>query len=149
MSDLSFDREWRIGELLDSTALERISPALSALLGGELAILDHDDTLLWGLLTPDAPRVPLILELEPVGFLASHLASPAALAAGGRLMTAILRAESRFKMASTLHLEAVAEDFESLKREHARLLESESRYRKLSEELEARVRAQVAELEER
>jgi signal transduction histidine kinase len=119
------------------------------LLGGDVAILDYDETLLWGLLSPDARCQPVILELEPIGFVASRTAPPATLSAGARVITALLRAELRFKMASTLHLEAVAEDFESLKREHARLLESEARYRKLSEELEARVKAQVAELEER
>jgi C4-dicarboxylate-specific signal transduction histidine kinase len=33
--------------------------------------------------------------------------------------------------------------------EHARLLESEARYKKLSEDLDARVKAQVSQLEER
>lgn len=149
MSEFAFDHEWRLGELLDSRTLEKIAPALHALLEGDLAVLDADEALLWGELSVDARREPLVIELEPIGFLASKEIVPERLAAGGRLLTALLRAESRFKMASTLHLEAVAEDFESLKREHARLLESESRYRKLSEELEARVKAQVAELEER
>lgn len=149
MNDVGFDHEWHLGELLDTPSLSRVGPALGELFGGDAAILDSDDTLLWGVLAADARRQPVILELEPVGFVASGTAAPATLAAGVRLVTALLRAELRFKMASTLHLEAVAEDFESLKREHARLLESETRYRKLSEELEARVKAQVAELEER
>ena len=149
MSDFGFDHEWHLGELLDGAALARLGSALSELLTGDLAILDYDETLLWGVLAPAARRQPLVLELEPIGFIASGAASAAALVGAGQLFTALLRAESRFKMASTLHLEAVAEDFESLKRSHARLLESETRYRKLSEELEARVKAQVAELEER
>lgn len=149
MTDFSFDHEWHLGELLDVAALARLGSALSELLDGDLAILDYDGKLLWGLLAPAARREALILELEPVGFLASVALSPGALQGGSRLLTALLRAESRFKMASTLHLAAVAEDFESLKREHARLMESEARYRKLSEELETRVKVQVAELEER
>ena len=153
MSDFGFDHEWHLGELLDGTALARLGSALNELLVGDLAILDYDETLLWGVLAPAARQQALVLELEPIGFIASAAASgavsAAALTGAGQLFTALLRAESRFKMASTLHLEAVAEDFESLKRSHARLLESETRYRKLSEELEARVKAQVAELEER
>ncbi|WP_374681009.1 sensor histidine kinase [Accumulibacter sp.] len=149
MSDLGFDHEWRLGELLDSPSLTRIGPAMAELLGSDLAILDFDERLLWGVLAPSARRQPVVLELEPIGYVAGEAVQPAALAAATRLLTALLRAELRFKMASTLHLEAVAEDFESLKREHARLLESEGRYRKLSEELEARVKAQVAVLEER
>ena len=149
MSAFGFDHEWHLGELLDAPALARIAPAINVLLGGDLFILDFDDRLLWGEQALEAQRQGLILELEPIGFIASAAAGQAALEACGKLLTALLRAELRFKMASTLHLEAVAEDFESLKRAHARLQESESRYRKLSEELEERVKAQVAELEER
>lgn len=149
MSDFGFDHEWHLGELLDGPGLARIGRALNELAAGDLAILDYDEKLLWGELAAEARRQPLILELEPIGFIASASAAPATLGGFGQLFTALLRAESRFRMASTLHLEAVAEDFESLKRSHARLLESEARYRKLAEELEGRVKAQVAELEER
>lgn len=149
MSDFAFDHEWHLGELLDAAALARLGPALSQLLPADLAILDFDEKLLWGVLAPNARRQPLVLELEAIGFVASAAAGPQALHGLAQLLTALLRTELRFKMASTLHLEAVAEDFEALKREHARLLESETRYRKLSQELEARVKAQVAQLEER
>lgn len=149
MNDFGFDHEWHLGELLDAAALARLGPALSQLLPADLAILDFDEKLLWGALAPNARHQPLVLELEAIGFVASAAASPQALLGLAQLLTALLRTELRFKMASTLHLEAVAEDFESLKREHARLLESETRYRKLSQELEARVKAQVAQLEER
>ena len=50
MSDYGFDHEWHLGELLDSVALAKIGPALNELLGDELAILDFDETLLWGIL---------------------------------------------------------------------------------------------------
>lgn len=149
MSDFGFDHEWRLGELLDAGGLARIGQLLGELLDGDLAILDYNECLLWGERLPAARLKALVLELEPIGFIASAAAQPAALNACASLITALLRAESRFKMASTLHLEAVAEDFASLKLAHARLLESESRYRKLTEELAARVKAQVAELEER
>jgi signal transduction histidine kinase len=144
-----FDREWRLDELLNAAALGKIGPALGELLGGDFAITDDAGKTLWGTGSPDARREPLIVELEPVGYLLSHSASPAALSAAGNLMLTVLRAQIRFKMASTLHLESVAEDFESLKREHARLGASEARYKTLSEELEARVKKQVSELEER
>lgn len=146
---LGFDREWRLDELLDAASHEKIGPALTELLGGDFAITDGAGGAFWGLASPDARREPLILELEAVGYLASRSASPAALTAARNLMLTLLRAQVRFKMASTLHLESVAEDFESLKREHARLSESEARYKTLSEELDARVKKQVGQLEER
>ena len=149
MNTSDFDREWRLGELFDARMLERIAPPLADLLEADLAILDRDGAHLWGQPAPDARREALVLELEPAGFLASHGADPARLHSAGRMFTALLRAEARYRMASALHLEAITQDFETLKLEHSRLLASEARYRKLSEELEARVAAQVADLEAR
>jgi two-component system, NtrC family, sensor kinase len=148
VSDKSFDHEWRLDELLEPALLARLGPVLAGLLG-EVAVLDATGRTLWGVLAGEARREPLILELEALGYLASASAAPHLLLGCRDLLVALLRAQVRFKMASTLHLEAVAEDFESLKREHARLLESEARYRKLAEELDARVKAQVIELQER
>lgn len=149
MNDLAFDREWTLAELLDQPSLERLGPPLQQLLGGEAAILDATGKTCWGFSARDARREPLILELEALGYLASATATPDALAAARQLVIQVLRSQVRFKMASTLHLEAVAEDFESLKREHARLVESENRYKTLAGDLENRVKAQVAQLEER
>ena len=146
---LGFDREWQLGELLDATSHEKISPALSELLGGDFAITDDAGKIFWGQPSPDPRREALILELEPIGYLLSRSAPASTLVAARNLMLVLLRAQIRFKMASTLHLESVAEDFESLKREHARLSESETRYKTLSTELDARVKKQVGELEER
>lgn len=149
MSDLAFDREWTLAELLDQPALERLGPALQQLLGGKVAILDATGKACWGICFDEARREPLTLELEPIGYIASTTAATHTLAAGSQLLIQLLRSQVRFKMASILHLEAVAEDFESLKREHAHLVESENRYKSLACELETRVQAQVAQLEER
>lgn len=149
MMSQGFDREWQLNELLDSAAYEKIGPPLRELLGGNLAITDAAGKVQWGLPAPQVHREPLILELEPIAYLCSNTANSSTLVAARSLMLALLRAQIRFKMASTLHLEAVAEDFESLKREHARLSESEARYKALNEELERRVKKQVSELEDR
>jgi signal transduction histidine kinase len=146
---IGFDREWQLDELLDDASHEKIGPALSELLGGDFALTDGAGRTLWGIPSPEARKEPLILELEPIGYLVSRTAQGTALTAARNLLLTLLRAQIRFKMASTLHLEAVAEDFESLKREHARLSESEARYRTLSAELESRVKKQVGQLEER
>ncbi len=149
MSEVSFDHEWQLDELLDEKGLEKVGPALAALLGGDVAILDAAGKVAWGVLGAAARREPLVLELEPVGFLASATAARPALTGARFLLETLLRIQARYKMASSLHLEAVAEDFESLRREHARLQDSEARYKALAGELEARVAAQVAQLEER
>lgn len=149
MNPSGFDREWQLGELLDSAQLSRLGAALASLLGGDCAIADGKGQPLLGHIAPTARRQAIALELEPVAILHSASADDRQLAAAGELLHAVLRAQVRFRMASALHLEAIAEDFESLKREHAHLLESEARYRKLAAELDARVKAQVAQLEER
>lgn len=149
MNNGDFDHEWQLAELLDAATLQRIGPALQQLLGGEVALLDTQQHVLWGVLGADARREPLVLELEAIGYLTSNRATTAALGSGRDLLITLLRACVRFKMASTLHMEVIAADFDILKREHARLQASESRYKVLSEELEERVKTQVAELEER
>lgn len=148
MMKQSFDREWRMSELLDDAALARLGSSLAALLGNDAAITDGDGKVLWGVPDAKSRREPLVLELEPVGYLLAS--APQAAMDGARgLIEFVLRTLVRYKMASSLHLEAIAVDFETLRLEHARLRESEARYKTLATELEARVKAQVAQLEER
>ena len=144
----SFDRDWQLGELLEAPQLAVVGEALRELLGGEVAIVDQSDHVLWGMVPENARRQPLILELEPLGWLHST-AGEAAGRSAARLLTQILRTQLRFRMASNLHVQAMSEDFETLRLEHSRLLASEGRYKALAEQLEKRVQAQVAQLEER
>lgn len=144
----SFDRDWQLSELLDESQLAQAGSALGELLGRELAICDAADHVLWGMLPANARRLPLIIELEPLGWLVANVPD-AALHGAAALLTQILRTQVRFKMASHLHVQAMSEDFETLRLEHARLIESEARYKTLAEQLEKRVKAQVAQLEER
>lgn len=149
MSEASFDHDWQLGELIDSRELPGLAGALARLLGGDLALADGSGRIVWGTASPGARQQPVVIELDPVATLYSASASADALAAAGELLHDLLRTRIRYRMASALHLEVVAEDFASLKREHARLAESEARYRQLAGELDGRVKAQVAQLEER
>jgi signal transduction histidine kinase len=143
----NFDREWRLAELLPDQGLERLGPALAQMLGGDVAVVDAGGGVLWGDPPAGGRREPLVLELEPVGYLVAA-AEPPSLRGAARLLEALLRAEARYRMASSLHLEAVAADFEALKQQHAHVLESEARYKTLAESLEQQVKQQVARLEE-
>ena len=71
MNSADFDREWRLGELLDARMLARIAPPLAELLGADLAILDRDGAALWGRPAAEARREALVLEIEPAGYLAA------------------------------------------------------------------------------
>ncbi len=149
MSEPAFDREWRLADLLDTAACEKIAAALAQLLGGDLAIIDALGNPVCGSLHPAARREPLVLELEPLGYLGSATAGADALRAARDLLLALLRCQLRCAMAVALHQAAAADDFASLAREQTRLAEAEARCAWLSEELDDRVRKQVHELGER
>jgi two-component system, NtrC family, sensor kinase len=142
-------RELRLEELLPAETLAAIGPALTTLLGANVALLDPSGKAWWGM-PPDAgaARSALIVELEAIGQVAAQ-AAPERVAAAMQLLLAVARARARYLMVSELHLEAVAADFEKLKLEHKALQESEARYKSLAAELEQRVRQQVETLEER
>lgn len=145
----NFDREWTLSELLDAQLLARAGKLLSDLLGDAVAIQDARGDILWGSPPASASREPLVLELEPVGWLLAAPPQAAELKAATGLLQLLLRAQARFHMAADLHVRAMTEDFETLRLEHARLVESEARYKALATQLEARVKQQVAQLEER
>lgn len=87
-------------------------------------------------------RLPLVFDLEALGYL-EGAGDEGALRAAATLLELLLRAGARYRMASTLHVEAVSADYEALQLKHVALQESEARYRTLAAELEQRVREQV------
>lgn len=151
-----FDRDWSLEELLqgmDTAGLER---ALRALCGGATVRLrDPQGRTLLGPETPlqRAGRACVRLgpEIEPWGVLEIEAAageSASRFEAAGWLLTALIRAEQRYRMVSTLHEQAVQQDYEALQRKHAALQESEARYRQLCAELQQRVTEQVSRIDE-
>jgi signal transduction histidine kinase len=144
----AFDREPTLDELLPGPLLERMGNCLAGLLGSDLAIVDVADRIVWGRLATDAVRMPLTVELDPLGHLAAAVA-PKRLQAAATLLLEVLLSRRRYLMASRLHVESVAADYAELLEKHAALQASEARYKDLSAELEERVEAQVRLLEER
>lgn len=144
----AFDREHDLAELLPPDLLAANSSALRTLVGAEVAVLDGQKRLVAGTLAEHAVRVPLVVELEPVGYLAA-VAPPEQLAAAAALLRELMLARRRYLMASRLHVESVAADYAELLEKHAALLASEARYKELSAQLELRVEQQVRLLDER
>lgn len=146
----TFDREFSLAELLAGIPRDKLQKALVLQLGGALRLLDDRDAVLMGSdqALPGARRLPLALELEPIGYLECACADDVHMKSAVLMVELLLRGVARYKMASGLHLEAVQADFEALRRKHAALEESEARYKVLSEELEQRVRDQVGVIEE-
>lgn len=146
----SFDREFDFSELLADIPRERLQKALVLLLGGAFRLVDSAGSVLIGsAATPEqARRAPVVLELEPVGYLECACADDSRMQSAVTLLELLLRGAARYKMASGLHIESVQADYETLKRKHAALEESEARFKSLSEQLELRVQEQVRALEE-
>jgi signal transduction histidine kinase len=144
----TFDREHDLAELLPPALLAGIGAALRTLVGAEVAVLDPRDRLLSGRLADQTARVPLVVELEPIGYLAAS-APPDRLAAAAALLRELMLARRRYLMASRLHVESVAADYAELLEKHAALQASEARYKELSAQLELRVEQQVRLLDER
>lgn len=144
----TFDREHGIAELLPPDLLAAIGGALRTLVGTDVAVLDRQERCLAGKLAAQAVRVPLVVELEPTGYLAAA-APPDRLAAAAALLRELMLARRRYLMASRLHVESVAADYAELLEKHAALQASEARYKELSAQLELRVEQQVQLLDER
>ncbi|MFA7241657.1 MAG: ATP-binding protein [Sulfuricellaceae bacterium] len=139
-----FDRELSLADLLVGVNRDRLSYALNTLAGAGFRLLDAGGAPLLGGATsaPSAVRLPLVFDLETLGYL-EGAGDANALRAAAVLLELLLRAGARYRMASTLHAEAVNADYEALQLKHAALQESETRYKTLAAELEQRVREQV------
>lgn len=143
-----FDRELSLDELLGGINRDKLHAALNELAGKGFRLLNNNGAPLIGGTTPepDATRQPLTLDLEPLGYIESREEDGKSRAVAA-LLELLLRASARYRMASTLHAEAVGADYEALQRKHTALLESEARYKTLSAELEDRVREQLQALD--
>jgi signal transduction histidine kinase len=109
MSD-DFDRELALPELLSERLLADCGDSLAQLLEAPVALLDAAGRPLWGSDGPAFDRHPLVLELEPLGYLATP-AAPARAVAGARLLAKLLMMRRRYLMAARLHTEVVNADF--------------------------------------
>lgn len=148
--NLAIGQELTLRELLAAKTAERICASLTLLLDSPVAIQDVlGDTLGGAQGLQERARVDLVLELEPIGYLLAPQAEAAAKGAAAVLVRQLLLAQARYRMASDTHLASTQADYEELQGKHAALKESEAKYRALSAELESRVAAQVALIDQR
>ncbi len=144
------DRSFTLEELLGGNTRASLQPRIESLVGGATALTGSGGEPLWGRIPDGASfRVPIQLELEPIGHLVSDVPDMPRLRAAAALLGFLLRQRAQYLMASDLHIETVQADYEALLAKHAELEESERRLRELSSQLEQRVEAQVALLDER
>lgn len=147
----AFDRPVGLADMLRGVPPGAFGRAMEAALGPAWRLAGLDGAALREGPQPLAGEVAeaaLEVDIEPVGTLAAPAACGARLGAAARWIELLLGASNRYRMAADLHLETVQSSHRELSERHARLEESEARYRALSAQLEARVQAQVALIEQ-
>ena len=151
-ADLSFDHEFTLQELLTGVNVEKLLQALRINLNSPVRILNVKNECLFATELTDTEQVnpsnktPLYGELEPIGFLEAH-SSPEILQSAAQLIQLILYSNSRYLMASDIHIQTQQDDYEELQRQHATLEISKTKYKQLAKSLDLRVKQQVKTIE--
>lgn len=148
--DKRYDSALSLRELLSGVVPDKLSAALTVLLGAPARVVSSDGAWVMGNVPPlaeNARRVPLVHDLEAVGYLETTAKDEARVRSVTVILESFMRSGARYFMASEMHLEVVRADFEELQRKHAALAESEARYKVLAENLEQRVAEQVKTIE--
>lgn len=140
-----FDSDFTLAELLDGLPPDKLAQSLTLLLGPDFRLLTARGAAVLGAPHPpaEACRFELRFDIEPLGFLEAPAGMETQSRACALMIELLLKNAARYLMASQLHEENVSESYQRLQQEHAALLKSESSYRHLAEELDARVQEQV------
>lgn len=146
-TNLYFDQDITLSEMLKVIEVERLRSVLGHLLGPGFRLLMPDDKVMLGGVAAlaDAMRVPFKFELEPIGYLES--ASSEGLTAAVQLMEILVQSTARYFMAAAIQMESVQQDYTELQEKNTQLQASEERYRQLAANLEQRVNEQVKTIE--
>ncbi|MGR8930310.1 MAG: sensor histidine kinase [Gammaproteobacteria bacterium] len=143
-----FERDLTLADLLRGIDKQRLQTALEGVANTPMTLVDIDGNRLFGAPQIDAtPKVPVVGELETIGYLFADLPETG-LKSAADLLVLLLRCNARYLLASDLHVQTQRADFEELQTRHAALQQSEQRYKALSEHLEERVQQQVKSLEQ-
>ncbi|MCO6057988.1 ATP-binding protein [Pseudomonas sp. MOB-449] len=132
----SFDDDPRLHELIDDDRRARLLGLLRDLCGVEFVL--HEQ------LQPSAQA--LEFNLDTLAWL-SCPAEPERQLPAVRLVEFIFYYIAKYRMAANLHHDATEASFAELQRQHLALQESEERYKRLSQQLQARVDEQVKVIE--
>jgi signal transduction histidine kinase len=145
-----YEHTLSLRELLSGIVPDKLSAALTVLLGVPVRVVSADGAWVMGDIPPLAGnirQVALSHDLEIVGYLETSATDDAHVRAVTIILESFMRSAARYFMASEMHIEVVQLDYEELQRRHTALSVSEARYKALAENLEARVKEQVQTIE--
>jgi signal transduction histidine kinase len=134
---LNFEEDPRLADLLPGELRERLCRLLGELGGGAVTLSEE----------PRADGEPLELNLETLGWLHGEL-PPQRRQAAARLLETILLQVAKYRLAANLHHDTTEASFAELQSRNRALQASETRYKELAEQLQARVEAQVELVEQ-
>ncbi len=146
----AYDRALSLRELFSGVVPDKLSAALTVLLGAPTRVVSADGAWVMGNIPPlsgNIRQVPLSHDLEIVGHLETSTNDEARVRAIEEILGSLMRSGARYFMASEMHIKVVQTDYEELQRKHAELSISEARYKALAENLEQRVKEQVQTIE--
>lgn len=145
----SFETEFSAADLLSGFAGGNWVAQLEKLTRAPVSLMDCAGNVLLSSRDADEPaatRAPVKIDFEPIAWLHSPCAADVLEAAAG-MLSLVFQSRARYLMAAALHSEVSIADFQALQQRNRDLEESEARYRALAEQLEQRVREQVATIE--
>ncbi|CAD5374364.1 Putative histidine kinase [Rubrivivax sp. A210] len=149
----AFDRELTLADLVRGLPLARVVSALEMLTGTPVGIEDLGGRIVAGHAMPEGEgegeAIPVRLEIEPLCQLRLPRGRLQQGAAATVLLELLLHARAQVVRAGDLHAAAMGSEYDELRRRNEALQASQARYRELAQTLEARVQAQVAELDQR
>lgn len=147
---IDFDQELNIDQLLSPINTGQLYNSLEALLDADLFVTNLSGNCLFGnKLEQETSMMPVRADMEVVAHLGTTSDDQEKINAAVKLIELLLHGSARYLMASSLHFQAVKEDYEKLQEKHNALQKSEAKYRDLAENLEQRVEEQVKTIENR
>ena len=147
---VDFDQELNLEQLLSPINTVQLHSSLRVFLNNDVCVTNLTGQCLVGSSTDaEIYKSPIRADMEVVGYLETGTNNHEKVNAAVKLIELLLHGSARYLMASSLHLQAVKDDYEKLQEKHQALQQSEAKYRDLADNLEIRVQEQVKTIENR
>lgn len=143
-----YDHEYGLLEIFKSAGLPCIERMLKGLMGDAYCITDMEGGLVLGVLSEYKNKRDITIEFESRGSISFDKdVDESGLLVLDDLIQIVASAYQKYIMASSLHIETIHADYAEIKEKNRLLQISEEKYRVLSESLDARVKAQIVDIE--
>ncbi len=144
-----FDEDLSLKDLMSAVNTQRLTQQLLSIFPDGYAIKTLDEQTFLTLASQQPlQRHPIIFDFETIGYLEVTDAQQDRVTEALDWLQLLFGCSQRYIMASSMHVESVKADYEALNEEHRALIQSEQRFRALSEQLDKKVQEQLGTLEQ-